>query len=289
MTSAAAAPAPSEPRGWFAVPAPVRDLFKSFPLHVYPPEPLPLRAAAETARPRLFVFSSPADARAGLPSFNPSCLKWQTLLRIAGVDVELVPSNNHASPSGALPFLLSQTLPSPLTGSRIGQYAKKVAPEALKDQPHARLDAYQALLTQSVRPAWLYTLYLLPANDPLLTELYLPSSAVLQLPVRHSLHEAATTEILKTTRRATISPDQLYSDATTAFRALSTLLGDHDWFFGSSHPSAFDADAFAYTHLILDANMDWRDDRLAECLAPFENLVRHRKKLYQRCWPEAQQ
>jgi metaxin len=83
----------------------------------------------------------------------------QTLLRIVGVDVELVPSNNHASPSGALPFLLppspsSYSSPAPLTGTGIGRYARDHAPDKLRDESHPRLEAYQALLTQNVRPAW---------------------------------------------------------------------------------------------------------------------------------------
>ncbi|KAI9167713.1 Metaxin-1 [Paramyrothecium foliicola] len=298
MTTAAAA-SPAEPRGFFAVPAPVRELFKLFPLHVYPAEPLPLRAAdlasPSSQRPRLFVFSNAVDARDGRPSYNPSCLKWQcttqTILRVAGVDVELVPSNNHASPSGALPFLLpssptSYAAVSPLTSSKIGRYAQDHAQDRLRDESHPRLQAYQSLLTQNIRPAWLYALYLLPANDPLLASLYLPSSPFLRLPLRHSLHTAATTEILKTTRRAHITPVQLYTDAAAAFRALSTLLADDEWFFGADGPGAFDADVFAYTYLILDDSLGWQSTELAECLTPFENLLRHRQRLYDMCWGE---
>jgi metaxin len=294
--SAAAAATPSEPRGLFAVPAPVRELFKLFPLHVYPAEPLPARTVVPDAvessslpRPRLFVFSNEVDALNGRPSYNPSCLKWQTLLRIVGVDVELVPSNNHASPSGALPFLLppspsSYSSPAPLTGTGIGRYARDHAPDKLRDESHPRLEAYQALLTQNVRPAWLHSLYLLPANDPLLRDLYLPSSPLLRLPLRHTLHAAASAEILKTTRRPHISRAQLLADAEAAFRALSTLLGEDDWFFGAAGPGAFDADVFAYTHLILDQELGWQDGGLTMCLMPFENLVRHRDRLHNQCW-----
>lgn len=82
----------------------------------------------------------------------------QTFLRIAGVDVDLVPSNNHASPSGALPFLLppsSTSRPSvPLTGAKIHTYARDNASHAIPDISTPRLEAYEALLTQSLRPAW---------------------------------------------------------------------------------------------------------------------------------------
>lgn len=166
MTSMAAAAAPPEPRGSiFAIPAPIRSLFNHFPLHVYAPEPLPLRSPTHD-RPTLYVFAGEDDARRGQPSYNPSCLKWQTLLRIAGVDVDLVPSNNHASPSGALPFLLPVGA-RPVTGEKIGLYAKEHASQAVQAPsiPTPRLEAYQALLTQNIRPAWVRR-YSSPGSTP---------------------------------------------------------------------------------------------------------------------------
>ncbi|KEY68938.1 hypothetical protein S7711_04604 [Stachybotrys chartarum IBT 7711] len=283
----------SEPRGWFAVPAPVRELFKVFPLHILPAAALPQRSP-DCSRPRLHVFArGDDDARAGRPSFNPACLKWQTLLRVARVDVDLVPSNNHASPSGALPFLLPARRddaaapargPACLTGNKLLQYAREHAPHKIREDEPVRLEAYQALLAQHIRPAWLYTLYLAPANDPLLTSLYLPSSLLLRLPLRHTLHAAATEEILKATRRQHLAPAQLYTDAAAALGSLSTLLGDDEWFFAGDAPGVFDAEVFAYTYLILDESLDWRDRALAYCLLRFDNLVQHRSRLYQRCW-----
>ncbi|KAL5091825.1 hypothetical protein Trisim1_002637 [Trichoderma cf. simile WF8] len=306
---------PSSRPGWFAVPAPVRELFKIFPLTTLPAESLPERAPERArVRPSLYVFARTLeDARSGRPSFNPQCLKWQTFLRIAGVDVHLVPSNNHASPSGALPFLLppttststpekqsSTTHPTsnavtkpttvPLTGSKIHRYAKDNSPRetTFSDSPPSRTEAYEALLSQNLRPAWLYALYLHETNTPLLKALYLPPSPILHLPSLHTLRNAATDEILKTTRRSLVDPRRLLVDATDALRSLSALLADNDWFFGQSEPGLFDAEVFAYTHLILDEAFGWADDySLAQCLVKFDNLVEHRKRLYERCWPEA--
>ncbi|PTB40839.1 hypothetical protein M441DRAFT_193968 [Trichoderma asperellum CBS 433.97] len=314
----AAVAGPNSRPGWFAVPAPVRELFKLFPLTTLPADPLPERAPERARpRPRLYVFArSEEEARGGRPSFNPQCLKWQTFLRIAGVEVDIIPSNNHASPSGALPFLLPPTTPPspsstlsttesqpapaplnsnlkptiPLTGSKIERYAKDHSSHEIPSDPStSRIEAYEALLSQSLRPAWLYTLYLDPLNTTLLSTLYLPPSPILQLPSLHTLRNAATAEILKTTRSAIISPLQLLSDATDALRSLSALLSDDEWFFGSSEPGLFDAEVFAYTHLILDPEFGWADDNsLTKCLAKFGNLVEHRRRLYESCWPESQ-
>lgn len=135
----------------------------------------------------------------------------------------------------------------------------------------------------------LHALYLIPANAPLLTSLYLPSSALLRASLHHTLHAAATSEILKTTRCAHISPPQLYADAAAALRSLSAILADDDWFFGASGPGLFDADVFAYTYLMLDDALAWRDTALAGCLDGLHNLRRHRNRLYERCWGEKAQ
>ncbi|OAA42538.1 mitochondrial outer membrane protein [Cordyceps fumosorosea ARSEF 2679] len=237
--------AASSSPGLFSAPAPIRSLFNSFPLAVHPAEALPARAPdttgddATAALPRLYVFARERDADLGLPSFNPTCLKWQTILRIANVCVRLVPSSNHASPSGALPFLMlpssASTIAVPLTGEKIARFAQQHAPGAGLDDPSPRIDAYQALIAHQVRPAWLYSLYINPANGPLLDALYLPSSALLRPTQRHTLRTAAMTEILKSTRRTTggFDADQLFHAAQEAFAALSALLGEAEWFLGT--------------------------------------------------------
>ncbi|EGX93688.1 mitochondrial outer membrane protein [Cordyceps militaris CM01] len=260
--------APSSP-GLFSAPAPIRSLFKSFPLAVHPAEALPARAATDASLlPRLYVFAHERDAELGLPSYNPSCLKWQsnhkTILRIAQINVRLVPSSNHASPSGALPFLIlpTSTTPAtvPLTGEKIARFAKQHAPSANLDDPSPRIDAYQALIVHSVRPAWLHSLYVNPANDTLLEALYLPSSALLRPAQRHTLRAAATTEILKATRRTTggIDATQLFDAAEEAFAALAALLGDAEWFLGAEAPGVLDAELFAYSHLLVGGQLPKR-------------------------------
>lgn len=282
---------PPPSRGIFTAPSHIRALFKSFPLQTLPANTLPSRAATSTALPRLFIFArDDAAAASGTPSFNPSCLKYQTLLRIANVPVSLVPSSNHASPSGSLPFLIipttsssSTTSPPPLTGPKIADYAK-IAPD------HPKVALYQSVIAHKIRPAWLHTLYLAPANDPVLTALYLPSAALLRATQRAGLHEAATAEILKITRRTGgIDVAVLRENLVDALETLSEVLGQDDWFFGADEPGMLDAELFSYTYLILDDAMQWKDLVLADGVLQFENIVRHRERLYARCWGKVQQ
>lgn len=87
--------AAADERGWFAVPPPVRELFKLFPLRVYAAEPLPARAPDRTRdRPRLYVFAGVEEARRGRPSYNPSCLKWQVRVRRLKFGIVVIGADN---------------------------------------------------------------------------------------------------------------------------------------------------------------------------------------------------
>ena len=88
---------------------------------------------------------------------------------------------------------------------------------------------------------------------------------------------AAEAEILK--HAAILDVDELLGEADNAFEALDILLKDDVWFFGAKNPGLFDAGVFAYTHLILDRGLGWRDERLMEVLMSREGLVRHRERI----------
>jgi metaxin len=83
-----------------------------------------------------------------------------------------------------------------------------------------------------------------------------------------------------------IDVDDLYSEAEKAFEALSILLGGDLWFFGGDRPTLFDASVFAYTHLILDEKMGWKEKKLVRALRKRENLVEHRERLLVRYFDE---
>ncbi|KAI0201949.1 hypothetical protein F4808DRAFT_422959 [Astrocystis sublimbata] len=291
-TASSSASASSSP-GWFTIPAPLARLFRTFPLLTYPPNELPARSPDVSDLPTLYVFASDPDALAGLPSFNPSCLKWQTFLRLAGVDFCLRPSNNHASPTGALPFLLPPSPPgsirpqSPIPSHKLEQYALDNAKNPAPPELGSRLEAYQSLLDYRVRNAWLYTLYLSPANARLLARLYITpttSSRPVQATIAHQLRHAAELEILRSTGRDAIDAAALYKGLGQAFGALDALLGDGTWFFTSQVPTLFDATVFSYTHLILHDDLAWENQQLGAILKNYPRLVDHRDRILQRCW-----
>ncbi|KAK3351440.1 hypothetical protein B0H65DRAFT_118018 [Neurospora tetraspora] len=266
-TTSAAAP----PRKWMQVPRPLQQLFDTFPLLAYDVNALPARAQSATSGdlPTLYVFSTEEEALLGAPSFNPSCLKWQTFLKLAGVEFQILPSTNHASPTGALPFILPKRssptdAPSPIPSSKLHDYALKYGTSNPPEVSALRLDAYQALLDGPIRNAWLQALYRDPEYTDLLDRFYITpasSSYWVRGALRHQLRRAAEAEILKTgpggaastALSLLVDEDSVYRAALNALEALATLLSESEtgWFFGAETPTIFDASVFAYTHLML--------------------------------------
>ncbi|KAI1091940.1 hypothetical protein F5B19DRAFT_247939 [Rostrohypoxylon terebratum] len=278
---------PYKMSGWLAVPAPLARLFKKFPLLTYPPNELPARSPSARDVATLYVFISDRDALNGLPSFNPNCLKWQAFLKMTGVNFQVVSSTNHASPSGALPFLLPPSSPKPVVSSQLEQYAAEHGTTKVSDVPTPKLEAYESLLDVRIRNAWLFALYLSRANTDLLSRLYITpvsASRVVQATSLYHLRRAAESDILRTLNTPIVNGKTLYEGAREAFEALSTILGDDDWFFGTVQPGLFDAKVFSYTHLLLDDRLVWGDWTLTEIVMEFPNLVAHRDRILESCW-----
>lgn len=91
------------------------------------------------------------------------------------------------------------------------------------------------------------------------------------------LRKAARAELLKSSDFIDI--DDIEVEASRAFAALSTLLGDDKHFFGRDTPGLFDASVFAYTYLLLDESLGWKQNPLAIHLKAHDNLVQHQQRL----------
>ncbi|TGO30831.1 hypothetical protein BPAE_0003g01160 [Botrytis paeoniae] len=288
----------------FSIPRPVKKLFDKVPVVTYPANELPQRSPGARGRrndrdarlPSLYIFCREGEEEnEGRPSFNPGCLKWQTFLNLAGVNHNIVSSNNHASPTGVLPFLLpgiklnsSQDDYLPIPSNGLVKYAKEQG-KKVPEPKSRKLEAYQALIDHNIRNAWLHTLYLTPSNfRAIAAPLYIdPASS--SLPVRlytaHQLRSAAESELRKSAE--IIDEEMIYREADRAWEALSLLLGDEKWFAGDA-PGLFDASVFAYTWLLGDEGLGWGkgDKRLAEGVGRWRNLERHRDRVFRRCWGE---
>jgi metaxin len=209
----------------------------------------------------------------------------QAYLRFCGVQFKTTASNNHASPTGVLPFLspASDSPPSPIPANKILKWvsSRTGTSESVSEM---RYEAYASLVDYRIRSAWLFTLYLDDRNSEAVAKhLYIyptSSNPLVQTTLFQQLKNAAQDELLKSTRY--VREDEVYAEAEKAFEALSTLLGDDTHFFCMERPSLFDASVFAYTHLLLDESLNWQNKRLTGCLTNMKNLVQHRQRLLTR-------
>ena len=91
------------------------------------------------------------------------------------------------------------------------------------------------------------------------------------------LRAAAESELLK--QSTVIDVESIYRGSDKAFAALSELLGEHEYFFSKVEPGLFDASVFAYTNILLDEELGWKDRRMREGLRECQNLVAHRRRI----------
>jgi metaxin len=81
----------------------------------------------------------------------------QAYLKFVGIDFDLVPSNNHASPTGALPFLYP-ALPAgtinPIPSNKLQKWAIEQVHCEEEQQLNIRFDVYASLLDHRIRNAW---------------------------------------------------------------------------------------------------------------------------------------
>ncbi|KAI4096464.1 MAG: hypothetical protein LQ344_000972 [Seirophora lacunosa] len=297
------------PSPWLTTPKPIKRLFDNFPLVTYPANELPTRNPVDRSRNTLYIFARDDDARNGSPSFNPSCLKWQTYLLFTGIPFTTQPSSNHASPTGSLPFLLPASSSSnpdaptpsagaPIPSSKLQEWAAKTSGDPTdknKTQqppnPPRHQAAYVSLLDNRIRNAWLHTLYLSPRNFSAVARPLYIAPATAAPPARFSLartlRAAALEELVKSGGAPVVDADTLYRASDAAFAALSQLLGADEWFFGAEAPGLMDAGVFAYTHLLLNGGMmGWKeeDERMGRGLRDgrWRNLVEHRGRILER-------
>ncbi|KAI4229260.1 MAG: hypothetical protein L6R36_001008 [Xanthoria steineri] len=294
-------PAKAGESSWLTTPSFVRQIFDKFPLVTHPLNELPHRRPIERDKNTLYIFAPEGDARRGAPSFNPSCLKWQTYLKLAGIDFVTVASNNHASPTGSLPFVIPAAssadstvldLVRPIPSHKIQEWAGKQGATSRTEPDRTRYEAYLSLLDHRIRNAWLHTLYLsVPNFEAVARPLYISpatSAPPARLALSYSLRTSALEELTRASTSSVIDLSALYRESDDAFSALSEMLGDDDWFFGEAEPGFFDAAVFAYTHLLCDEKMGWKteEERLGRSLreGKWKNLIEHERRVFDRCY-----
>ena len=186
-----------------------------------------------------------------------------------------------------------------MPSNKLTKWTKAQSSSRIEESDDLRYEAYASMVNNALRKAWvrqkriaskcddanqhqLYQLYLHPSNSALVHKLYIEpcsSSSFVQLAISHQLREAAEKELAKTSYSSTISEEDTMREAARALSAFSELLGEDQWFFGQKQPSMFDASIFAYTHLILDEDLQWGENELGRQVSQHQNLVAHRDRI----------
>lgn len=91
------------------------------------------------------------------------------------------------------------------------------------------------------------------------------------------MRQAAKSELLK--QSTVIDAESLYKECDRAFSALSELLGNDQYFFAAEEPGLFDASVFAYTNVLLDRRLAFKELRMIDGLRDYANLVRHQRMI----------
>jgi metaxin len=161
----------------FKIPQPIKQLFETFPLQVFPPNTYPLRShliQKQTPHSGHLLFSWTTSSDPRIASFNPSCLAWQIYLRTRDLPFQTVASSNHAAAGARLPLLVvneleTEELRNPWRESEKkygdAEISKEVGPtglatwaaEAEDDWPsqlEAVYPAYMSLVENEIRRAW---------------------------------------------------------------------------------------------------------------------------------------
>jgi metaxin len=156
MTDHAAAAAAPASRSLIPLPAPIRRLFDAFPLVTYPSAPLPTSApprisSDDAATLHIFTTNPPSpDA----PSHNPTCLAYQTYLRLRGVRFRCVPATNHAAPDGRLPYLMPPGERKSVPAEKIRRWVGEEGKGKEEEEEDTEALAFEALVESSIRDAF---------------------------------------------------------------------------------------------------------------------------------------
>ncbi|RDB21124.1 hypothetical protein Hypma_011809 [Hypsizygus marmoreus] len=230
-----------------------------FPVHTFPPVPLPPSPSAQSTAPTLWIHP-PVDPESPL-SADVECLKWQAYLALRGINSIHV--RTDISPDGAIDARLPNLLASKtnlLAAHLIPAWAdEQTTPdndplegykdEAARDESRAWVallegTVHAALILATPPPSYLASLLSLKPKEPTpLAALLTPPPA--PLTGFTSLFPPSGTRVSQST---------VYAQYQDAISALAERLGTDKWFLGSSEPTPLDALAFAYLHTIVGSS-----------------------------------
>ncbi|KAJ3170285.1 Metaxin-2 [Geranomyces variabilis] len=260
---------------------PSTKLQNALPLKTHPAVFVPPAWPAEPAGvPILYIFPPSKQA---ITSVDAECVKYQAFLAFSNYKHTIQECHEPGmSPSGQLPFLIASD-GRILTGRQIVEEVKNTAGDLesrLTDIERANLTSFTLLAETKLDFALLFTLWYDnrirdAVTFPMYEALYpWPLNKILSRQIR-----AEKTEWMLS-RKTVLKRDEILSDAKHALAALSTLLGNQLFFFGSK-ASFLDAVVFSYLHVILSQlALPGGEVPLREAVMRHDNLVQYCRRVF---------
>ncbi|KAI9137442.1 hypothetical protein BKA69DRAFT_895518 [Paraphysoderma sedebokerense] len=184
------------------------------------------------------------------------------------------------SPSGRLPFLVTERGKVYSGQADMMRYVSNKFTDinkSLTEAESAESDIFISLIENKLYPALLYNFWCESDNYHQSTKkLYgrnypWPLNELITWNVRRKMSS------LLEKRFNAVLADDIYNDASTALEALSTKLGDRQYFFNDS-PTFVDALLFSHLHTILSVSLP--TNKLRNLVLERENLVNYARKIW---------
>ncbi|EEB06727.1 metaxin 1 [Schizosaccharomyces japonicus yFS275] len=238
----------------------LKKFLSNFPLvkHDDPYEKPPL--SVETA-PILFVENWNKDPES--PAREIYSRLWQTYIRLTKQKITVVNASSQASPDSILPILQ-------VNGERLVYKSGLFDHFLVHGYRNETITPWLDLLSESVEPAILYTMFLDQENTESVNKRWLyPTS----WPLSYVLQSRKSLQIKQhlLDKMKSMNGEYLYAEAAEAFSLMAEKLGTSTYFLDVEEPSFMDIAIYAYGSILLELPLQNR--QLQQSLQRHPNLV----------------
>jgi glutathione S-transferase len=233
---------------------------------------------------KLYQFPS----RAPLPNLSPFCFRVEAFLRLAALPYEVISvSNPSKAPKKKLPFLVDaggqSVADSQLIIEHLIRTQRLTLDDHLSDADRAIAHAFTRMLMEHFYWVVVFSRWVDDEGWSKFKVMFLKSLPPVIGPVIAATVHRRTKRTLEAHGLGRHSPQEIWRMGEADLDALSTLLGDRDFFFGEQ-PSTFDATALAFLGCVLYSTIV--DPPVKKHLRAHQNLVAFCDRMMRRCFPE---
>jgi len=194
----------------------------------------------------------------GVRNLSPFCLKLETYLRLAGIDYEIVRSNDtRRAPKGKLPYIVDGEVVMGDSALIINYLKAKFGDPldaALSPEQRAQAVAWRALFEDHLLFALLYSRWIDPAGWRTMRTLF----DAMPLPLRLIVPGIARATVRKQILGQGMgrhTAQEIYRLGLQDLAAIETQLADKAFMFGAE-PTSLDATAYGFLAGLIDTDFD---------------------------------